>query len=188
MALRVGAPRDRHADEIHRRRRLAPVGVAPEHDGADLNAPDTAGFVERDRERLSGIGERRDVREERSRVDVHGVPACGFHDRHPGAVERVGEIFGRADPITQVIRFDGLRKALRDRLEIPAGEPAVGREALGEDQKVAAFLGERVVVHREPSADVRERILLCAHRHPVGVRRHLAHDVADLALGVPGLA
>jgi hypothetical protein len=32
---------------------------------------------------------------------------------------------------------------------------------------ISAALGERVVVEREPAADVRERILLRAHRHPV---------------------
>ena len=52
---------------------------------------------------------------------------------------------------------DRLAQALRDRLEVAAREAAVGREALGEDQEVAALLGELVVVQRQPAADVRQR-------------------------------
>ena len=65
----------------------------------------------------------------------------------------------------------------RDGLEVAAGETAVGREALGQDQAVAGRRGQFVVVQREPAADVRERVLLRAHRHAVGDREHVAHDV-----------
>src|SRR5436309_3659508 len=58
VALGVGAPRDRHADEIHRRGRFAPIRTATEHHRADLDTADPAGFVERDRERLPWIRER----------------------------------------------------------------------------------------------------------------------------------
>ena len=83
---------------------------------------------------------------------------------------------------------DGLGEALRDRLQVAPGEAAVGREALGQDEQRAAALGERVVVRREPAADVRERVLLGADRHPVGEPCHLAHDVGDVALALARLA
>ena len=128
------------------------------------------------------------MREERTRVDVDRVATGRFHDRHARAIERVGEIFGRTDAVAEVIGLDRFGETLSDRLEVAPGEAAVRREALGEDEKVAALLGETVVVHREPPADVRERIFLGAHRHAVGVRRHLAHDVAHVAPCVPVLA
>ena len=98
-------------------------------------------------------------------------PPIGCTTGTPARVERLAEVGGRADPVAEVVVVDGLAEALRDRLEVAPGEPAVGREPLGEDQQVAAALGEVVVVHREPAADVGERVLLRAHRHAVGERR-----------------
>ena len=111
-------------------------------------------------------------------VDVDGVAAGGLHDRHAGAHQPVAEVRRRSDPVAEVVVVDHLAQALGDRLEVAAGEPAVGGEALGEDEEVAAALGQVVVVHGEPAADVGEAVLLGAHRHAVGERGHLPHDVA----------
>ena len=81
---------------------------------------------------------------------------------------------------------DDLAQALGDRLEVAAGEAAVGGEALGEDEEVAAALGQVVVVHGQPAADVGEAVLLGAHRHPVGERGDLPHDVATARSACPG--
>jgi hypothetical protein len=56
------------------------------------------------------------------------------------------------------------------------------------DLDVATALGELVVVDREPAADVGERILLRAHRHPVGKHGDLADDLRDRAVALAGLA
>ena len=88
----------------------------------------------------------------------------------------------------EVVVVDDLAEALRDGLEVAPGEPAVGREALGQDEHVATRLGERVVVEREPAADVGEPVLLGAHRHPVGERGHVADDVRDRPVRLAGLA
>ena len=81
VALRVRPPRDREADEVERRGPLGPVGVQAEHHRADLASADAPRLVERDGERLARVLERRDVREQRPCVEVHGVPADGMHDR-----------------------------------------------------------------------------------------------------------
>ena len=162
VALGVGPAGDRQADQVHRGRGLGPVRVAPEHDRADLAAADPAHLVERDGQRLARVVERRDVRQEGPGVEVDGVTADRPDDRHPGRVERVAEVGGRADPVAQVVLVDDLAEALGDRLEVAAGQAAVGREALGQDEQVAAALGERVVVHRQPAADVRQPVLLGA--------------------------
>ena len=41
---------------------------------------------------------------------------------------------------------------------------------------------------RQPAADVGEAVLLRRHRHAVGERRHLAHDVGDRPVGLARLA
>ena len=155
MALRVRPARDRHADEVHRGRLLGAVGVPAEHHRPDLARADPSGLVERDRERLPRVLERRDVREQRSRVEVHRVPAGRLHERNAGTVERLGEVLGRADPVPQVVLVDALLQPLRDRLEVSAGETAVRDVALGEDEEVAAALGEVVVLRDEHPADQR---------------------------------
>jgi hypothetical protein len=47
---------------------------------------------------------------------------------------------------------------------------------------------QRVVVHREPAADVGQAVLLGAHRHAVGQAEDLAGDVATAALALARLA
>src|SRR5438445_10072602 len=56
-------------------------------------------------------------------------------------------------PYTTLFRSDFL-KALGDRVQVAAGEPAVSRKALGEDQEIPAPLGPVCVVHPEKAADV----------------------------------
>ena len=120
--------------------------MAAEHDGADLAAADAALAVERDRQRLARVVERRDVGQQRPRIEVDRVAADRLDDRDAGRVERLAEVGGRADPVAQVVLVDDLAQALGDRLEVAAGEAAVGREALGQDEQVAAPLGQVVVV------------------------------------------
>ena len=168
MALRVGAPGDGEPHEIHCRRDLAPVRLRSEHDGADLAGADPAGDVEGDRECLAGVLERRDVRQQRAGVDVDGVAPGRLQDGDAGGLQALAEVGGGADPVPEIVVVYRLLEPLGDRLQVAPGEPAVGGEAFGEDLEVAALIRELVVVHRQPAADVRERILLRAHRHPVG--------------------
>ncbi|CAB4834498.1 unannotated protein [freshwater metagenome] len=110
------------------------------------------------------------------------MAAGGSYHRHTCGRQRVGQVGRAADAVAQVVRVDHFCQTLGDGLQIASGEPAVGGEALGEDQHVAALHGECVVVHRQPAADVGHPILLGAHRHPVGERADVAHDVDDRAI------
>src|SRR3990170_637886 len=101
-------------------------------------ATDAALAVEGHGQRLAGVRERRDVRQERARVDVDGMSADRFDDGDAGAVERLAEVGRGADAVVQVVLLDHLRKALGDGLQVAPGEAAVGREALGQDEQVAA--------------------------------------------------
>src|SRR5688572_13082081 len=96
------------------------------------------------------------------------MPTYWLNNGNSRRHQRVTEVSGGSNSVAEVVVFDDLVEPLRDRLEVAAGETAVRREPFGEDQQVPALLGERVVVHRKPPADVREPVLLRAHCHPVG--------------------
>ena len=114
-----------------------------EHHRPDLDAAHAALEVERVGERDARVGERRDVRQQRAGVDVDGVAAGRLDDRHAGRDQLVAEVLGGADAVAQVLLVDDLLEPARDRLEVVAGQPAVGGEALGQDQQVPRLLGPR---------------------------------------------
>ena len=115
--------------------------------------------------------------EQRAGVDVHRVTAHREDHRDAGLVERLPQVLGGAHAVVQVVLVHRLDEALGERLHVPAGHAAVGGKALGEDEQVAALLGQLGVVEGKPAADVAQRVLLRGHRHPVGQPRHLPHDV-----------
>jgi hypothetical protein len=94
VRLRVNPPGDGQAHQLHRPGRLRPVGMHPEHDRADLAAADAALPVQGDRQRLPGILERRDVREERGRIEVDGVAADRLHAGDAGLDQRLAQVGG----------------------------------------------------------------------------------------------
>ena len=168
---------------------LGPVGLEAEHHGADLAGADAAELVQRHGERLArvlaaagcaaGIAARR--RTPRARR-----PAGRSARRAPRASRRCSRWCARGSAGTA--RRRSRRRPDGDGLEVAPGESAVGRKALGQDQPVARRRGERVVVQRQPAADVGERVLLGAHGHAVGDGEHVAHDVGDRPLALPRLA
>jgi hypothetical protein len=96
--------------------------------------------IERHGQRLPGVLQRRDVRQQRR------ARRCRPRGRRPAAprdagalVEGVAQIGRRADPVAQVVVLHDLGEALGDGLEVAPGQTAVGREALGEDEQVAAL-------------------------------------------------
>ena len=188
VALGVGPSRDGETDEVHRRRRLRSVGMPAEHHGADLASPDPAGAIELHGQRLTRELERRDVRQERPRIEIDRVAAEWLDARDAGLDERVAEVGGRTRAIPEIVLVHHLRETLGDCLEVTAREPPVRREALGEDQHVAALLGQGVVVHRQPAADVGQPVLLRRHGHAVRQPADLLDDVDDRAMLLPRLA
>src|ERR1043165_5425625 len=97
------------------------------------------------------------------------------------------EVRGRADSVAEVLMVDSLAQALRDRLEVAPGKAAVGGEAFGQNEQRPALCGRRAVVPREPATNVREWVLLGAHRHPIGERRELAHDLGHRPIALARL-
>ena len=188
VALGVRPARDGQPDQVHARRVLAAVGMPAEHHRADLARPDAAGLVERHRQGLPGVGQRRDVRQQRARVQVDRVPTDRLQHRDPVPDQRIAEVRGGLDPVAQVVVVDHLPQPLGQRLEVTPGQTAVGREPLGQDQQGVGPLGQGVVVQGQPAADVAHRVLLGAHRHAVGQAGHLADDVGHRPLALALLA
>ena len=160
----------------------------PEHDRADLAPADTALAIEGHRQRLPRVGQGRDVRQQHRRVEVHGVAAYRLDARYSGIHQRLSEIRRRADPVAQVVLLDHLLETLRDGFEVATSEAAIGGKTLRQDQQVPTALRPGVIVHRQPAANIGDGVLLGAHRHPIRQRCHLAHDLADLHVGIPSLA
>jgi len=77
--------------------------VATEHHRANLTTADYSGLVERDRQRLARVLERREVGQQLAGVDVHRVASARLDDRDAKAHQRIAEIRGRADAVVQIV-------------------------------------------------------------------------------------
>jgi hypothetical protein len=84
-------------------------------------------------QRLARVVQRVQVPQQGARIDEDRVPAERDDDRHSRGLQCLTEVGDRAHPVAQVALVDALAQPLGDRLQVPAGEPAVGGEALGED-------------------------------------------------------
>ena len=176
VALRVGPPRDGHADEVHVGGDFPPTHVPAEHRVADLAGPDPPVLVDRRAEALGGELGGRDVRQQRPRVNVHGVASRRLHDRVADLGEPLRQIFHRAEPILEVVLVQDFLEPLGDRVQVAAREPTVRRKAFRENQEIAALLRPVLVVHPQKAADVDQSVLLRAHRAAVRQAVHLAGD------------
>ncbi len=116
------------------------------------------------------------------------MAARRLHHRHAQRVQPFGDIGIGAHAVAQIILIHDLGQALCDRVEVAAGKAAIGREALGLDQPRAGLFGQRVIIQREPPADIGEGVLLGAHCHAVGHVKRVAHDLLDRAVLLPVLA
>jgi len=89
------------------------------------------------------------------RGEVPQLPGLG-HDAHAG--QQGGPAGHPGDGFDHVVEVALGRRCTRsapgDRLQVPAGQPAVGGEALGQDLQVAALRGQAVVVEDQPASDV----------------------------------
>src|SRR5690606_40519891 len=77
---------------------------------------------------------RRDVGEKFSGVDKHGVPAGRRLDRDSTIQQSLSQILHLMDAGSEKFLVDSLLQSARQRLQIPAGQTAVGGEA---------FVGDR---------------------------------------------
>ena len=121
-------------------------------------------------------------------VDVDGVPAGRLDDRHAGRQQVLAQVLDAPQAVVQVVLVEHLDEALGHRLQVAAGQPAVGDEPFGQDQQVVGPLGERVVAHQQHAADVDQAVLLGADRRAVGQVEHLAGDLADRPILLARLA
>src|SRR5581483_11417901 len=147
----VHAPRDRQADELEAVVRLVSVLTG---DDPPLHRADAAGEVERGGERLSRILDLREMRQEALRVEEDRVGADGDDDRDPALLQDVPEICALPDVVADERLVGRLADPLRERLHVVAGEPAVVRKALVDDDQLARALAESVVIRAITSGSV----------------------------------
>ncbi len=144
--------------------------------------------VERVGEGYPWVLERGDVGKECSCVEVHRVTARRSQDGHVLGEELLGEVLDGPDAIVQVGLVHDLFETSGDGLEVVAGEAAVGRKSLGQDQQRPGLLGPGIVVHGEEATDVGEAVLLGRHGAPVGETEDLLGDGFGGAFLLSGLA
>ncbi len=104
-----------------------------EHHRADLDRPYPSVPVKFHRQRLAGKLVRRDVRQHAGCVDIDGVAAGRLDDRHAAVGDVAAQVTRGSDPVAQVIGMEDFLQAHRDGIQVAAGQPAVSREALGEN-------------------------------------------------------
>ncbi len=128
------------------------------------------------------------MRQHARRIDIDGVAAGRLHDRHAAVGDVPAQVARGNDPVAQVIGIENFLQSHRDGVQIAAGQPAVGRKALGEDQQVGFLLRQAVVIGAKEAADIGEGVLLGGERAPVGQRKHLLRDLLGRPIRIPGFA
>ena len=131
---------------------------------------------------------RGNVREQRAGIDVDGVPAGWLDHGVPDGRQPLRQILHGANTVAQIVFVQDLPQSLGDRFEVPPRKASISREAFGEDQKIARFLGPARIIHGQKPADVHQAVLLGAHCAAVGEAKHLLRDVDRPFLPIAGLA
>ncbi len=179
MALRVHPAGDGQPHQLQLRvDHLAAVRVGEgEHDRADLTGADAAFEVQGDRQRLPGELALRDVRQQLAGVQVDGVSAGRLDDRDALFDQPVADEGGLLEAVAQVALVQAFIQTGGHRVQVAPGQPAVGGEALAQDQLVLDVLEEILVAHGQEAADVDQGVFLGAHPGAVGQAEHLAGDI-----------
>ena len=139
-------------------------------------------------QRLAGELVRRDVGQHARGIDIDGVAAGRLDDGDAVVGDVAAEVAGGDDAVVQVVGVEDLFQADGDRVQVAAGQSAVGGEAFGQDEQVGLLLEDAVVVGAEQAADVGEGVLLGGEGAAVGERKHFLGDLFWRPIGVAGLA
>ena len=145
-----------------------PSALRPNITRADFAGADAAVFIEGAGQRLARDITAAECAAGRPVASTKTRGRRGFTVGTPSASSLSATYALVRSAIGEIILVDDFLETLRDGVEIAAGEPAIGRKALGLDQAVARAFGEVVVVQRQPAADIGEGVLLGAHGHAVG--------------------
>ena len=139
------------------------MALFAKHQGANFDRTDAAFEIQLHGKRHAGKLLDRNVRQERARIEIDGVTARRLHDRHAFAGDVIAQVRGRSDAIAQIIFFQRLLQADGDGLQVAAGQSAVRRIALGQNQQILFLLGEHVVIGAKKAADIGHAVFLGRH-------------------------
>ncbi len=124
------------------------------------------------------------MRHESAGIEKHRVPAHRPHERHAQGFEPSAQVHHRGVAIDLVVLLQGFVQPHGNDFQIAPRQPAVGGKALAQNQQVPEILRPLIVVAGEESADVRQTVLLAAHRRRVGMGKHLPCDVRQRLVAV----
>ena len=187
MRLGIGSPGHGQADQVHRSRNFAAVGLTAEHHGADFATADAADLVQAAGQRLPRIGQGLDMGKPFAGVDEHRMAAGRLDHGNTKRIQPFNDVFVGADAVAQIFFIDDFAQTLRDGVKVASGQAAVGWEALGLDQPGPGLSRQIIVVQGQPAADIGEAVLFCAHGHAVSAGETVAHDVGDRTVALARL-
>jgi len=138
MRGRVNAPRDGQADHFQSGISFpSGPGIAlPEHHPSNFDGPDPRLPIQGDGQGPAWIPVAGQVRQEPVREEIDGVTADGLEDRDAGLVEEPAQVRDVGRPVFEVIVIQDFLQPAGDGFEVAAGQTAVGREPLADDEQV----------------------------------------------------
>ena len=143
VTLGINPPWNREPDQIHLR-------GARKHQKTDFHAANSSFQIKLCCQRNTWKLIRRDMRQERSGIEIDGVTTRWLHDRNAMARNVIAQISRRGDAVAQVVLFQRFLHANGDGLEIAPGQAAVSGIPFRQDQQVFFLLGEQVVQRNPP--------------------------------------
>jgi len=114
-----------------------------------------------------GYSRQGNVREGRSRVDVHGMPSDGADYWNAGGTDPLPEVLRRTQAIGEVVLVENLLQTDGQSLQVPPREAAVRGKAFRDHHEASDRLGQPGIPDREKTANVPEYVLLRAHQRAV---------------------
>ena len=170
MALGINAARNGESHQVHLR-------SSSEHQCADFDGADAALKIQFACQGHAGELCRRNVRQERTGIEIDRVPPRRPDNRHARSSNVVAQISRGRDAIAQVVFFKRFLQPHGDGLKIAPGKSAVSRVTLGKNQEILLLLREHIVVGTQKAADVGHAIFFRRHRTSVAQQEHLLRNL-----------
>ena len=121
-------------------------------------------------------------------IQKNGVTAWRQNDGDAQGGQMITQISDCRVTVNLVIQFKRLFQSHGNGFKIPAGQPAIRRKSLPENQQIAELLGPDVVVAGQKTADIGQSVFLATHGCAISQSKHLPGDLQQGFVRVPGLA
>ena len=186
VRLRVSSTWESKSNQIHRRGDFASVGLPAEHNGSNFTGSNTANFVQRDRNGLPWIRQWGNVGQPLAGVNEHGVAASRLNDGDSQTNQPLDDVLVGPHSIAQIVFIHDFFEPLSQGFHVATGHSTVGSKSFGANQVSPSLFGQFIIVERQPATNIAESVLLCTHRHHVGIGKAVSYDFSNGAILLTG--